>query len=59
MIQAIAQMADRLGLQTGAEGVEDAFVRAAGITAVQGRLHQAPVPAAEFTAWLIRQSLVA
>jgi EAL domain-containing protein (putative c-di-GMP-specific phosphodiesterase class I) len=56
VIEAIAQMADRLGLQTVAEGVEDAdqqaFVRAAGITAVQGRLHQAPVPAAEFTVWL-------
>ncbi|NYJ03880.1 putative bifunctional diguanylate cyclase/phosphodiesterase [Petropleomorpha daqingensis] len=63
VIEAIAQMADRLGLQTVAEGVEDVdqqdFVRRAGITAVQGRLHFPPVPADEFTAWLTRESLVA
>jgi EAL domain-containing protein (putative c-di-GMP-specific phosphodiesterase class I) len=56
VIEAIAQMADRLGLQTVAEGVEDAaqqeFVRRAGITAVQGRLHHPPVPADQFTVWL-------
>jgi EAL domain-containing protein (putative c-di-GMP-specific phosphodiesterase class I) len=56
VIEAIAQMAHRLGLQTVAEGVENLaqqeFVRRAGITAVQGRLHQAPVPAAELAAWL-------
>jgi diguanylate cyclase (GGDEF)-like protein len=56
VIEAIAQMAHRLGLQTVAEGVETAaqqeFVRRAGVTAVQGRLHQAPVPAAEFAIWL-------
>jgi diguanylate cyclase (GGDEF)-like protein len=59
VLEAIAQMADRLGLQTVAEGVEDAdqqeFVRRAGITAVQGYLHQRPVPAAELAAWLARQ----
>src|SRR3954471_2340298 len=63
VIEAIAQMAHRLGLQTVAEGVEDAdqedFVRAAGITAVQGRLHHPPVPADEFAAWLTREPLVA
>jgi EAL domain-containing protein (putative c-di-GMP-specific phosphodiesterase class I) len=56
VLEAIAQMADRLGLQTVAEGVEcpaqQEFVQRAGITAVQGHLHQRPVPAAEFTAWL-------
>src|SRR3954447_21630 len=59
VIEAIAQMAGRLGLQTVAEGVEDVdqqeFVRRAGITAVQGYLHQRPVPAAELAAWLARQ----
>src|SRR4029453_8282342 len=51
VIAAIAQMADRLGLTTVAEGVEHVeqqeFVRRAGITAVQGYLHQRPVPAEE------------
>ena len=41
------------------EGVERAdqqeFVRRAGITAVQGRLHHPPVPAADFAAWLARE----
>ncbi|MEU2347122.1 EAL domain-containing protein [Modestobacter sp. NPDC049651] len=59
VLEAISQMAARLGLQTVAEGVEDLaqqeFVRRAGITAVQGHLHQRPVPAAEFAAWLARQ----
>jgi EAL domain-containing protein (putative c-di-GMP-specific phosphodiesterase class I) len=64
VIEAIAQMAHRLGLQTVAEGVEDAdqqeFVRRAGITAVHGRLHESPVPADEFAAWLTgRQTAVA
>jgi EAL domain-containing protein (putative c-di-GMP-specific phosphodiesterase class I) len=31
------------------------FVQRAGITAVQGHLHQRPVPAKEFAAWLARQ----
>ncbi|MGY1620523.1 putative bifunctional diguanylate cyclase/phosphodiesterase [Geodermatophilus sp. SYSU D00691] len=60
VIEAIAQMAHRLGLETVAEGVErpdqEDFVRRAGITAVQGWLHQPPVPAAEFAAWLARES---
>jgi EAL domain-containing protein (putative c-di-GMP-specific phosphodiesterase class I) len=58
VLEAIAQMAHRLGLETVAEGVEDVgqqrFVEGAGITAVQGYLHQHPVPAAEFAAWLAR-----
>jgi diguanylate cyclase (GGDEF)-like protein len=61
VIEAIAQMADRLGLQTVAEGVEYVeqleFVQRAGITAVQGHLHQRPVPAEELTAWLARERL--
>ncbi|WP_409328560.1 putative bifunctional diguanylate cyclase/phosphodiesterase [Trujillonella humicola] len=56
VLEAIAQMADRLGLQTVAEGVEcpaqQEFVQRAGITAVQGYLHQRPIPAAELGAWL-------
>ena len=56
VLEAIAQMAGRLGLQTVAEGVEhpaqQEFVQRAGITAVQGHLHQRPVPAAELADWL-------
>ncbi|MCW2675503.1 MAG: Diguanylate cyclase protein [Modestobacter sp.] len=56
VLEAIAQMADRLGLQTVAEGVEyveqQEFIQRAGITAVQGYLHQRPVPAEELAAWL-------
>jgi diguanylate cyclase (GGDEF)-like protein len=59
VLEAIAQMADRLGLQTVAEGVENVeqqeFIQRAGITAAQGHLHQRPVPAEEFAAWLARQ----
>jgi EAL domain-containing protein (putative c-di-GMP-specific phosphodiesterase class I) len=59
VLEAIAQMADRLGLQTVAEGVEyieqQEFIQRAGITAVQGYLHQRPVPAEEFAAWLGRE----
>ena len=62
VLEAIAQMADRLGLQTVAEGVEHVdqqdFVRRAGITAVQGYLYQRPVPAEEFAAWLARERSV-
>jgi diguanylate cyclase (GGDEF)-like protein len=57
VLEAIAQMAERLGLQTVAEGVEHVeqqeFVRRAGITAVQGYLCLRPVPAEEFAAWLV------
>jgi EAL domain-containing protein (putative c-di-GMP-specific phosphodiesterase class I) len=59
VIEAIAQMAARLGLQTVAEGVEHIdqleFVQRAGITAVQGRLHHPPVPADEFASWLAQE----
>jgi EAL domain-containing protein (putative c-di-GMP-specific phosphodiesterase class I) len=62
VLEAIAQMADRLGLQTVAEGVEyieqQEFIQRAGITAVQGYLHQRPVPAEEFAAWLARRQSV-
>jgi EAL domain-containing protein (putative c-di-GMP-specific phosphodiesterase class I) len=31
------------------------FIQRAGITAVQGHLHQRPVPAEELAAWLARE----
>jgi EAL domain-containing protein (putative c-di-GMP-specific phosphodiesterase class I) len=56
VVEAIVQMAARLGLQTVAEGVESVeqqtFLEAAGITALQGFLYLRPAPVAEFTAWL-------
>jgi diguanylate cyclase (GGDEF)-like protein len=56
VVEAIVQMASRLGLETVAEGVESveqqAFLQAAGIDALQGYLHLPPAPLAEFTAWL-------
>ena len=56
VLQAVAEMAGRMGLHTVAEGVEDPaqhrFVLEAGITAVQGYLHLRPVPAAELAVWL-------
>jgi len=56
VVEAIVQMAARLGLETVAEGVESveqqAFLEAAGITALQGYLYLRPAPVAEFTAWL-------
>ncbi len=56
VLEAVVQMADRLGLETVAEGVEDdaqqAFVARAGVTTVQGYLHSRPVPCADLTAWL-------
>jgi diguanylate cyclase (GGDEF)-like protein len=56
VVEAIVQMADRLGLTTVAEGVEspeqEAFLRAAGTTALQGFRYLPPAPIAEFTAWL-------
>jgi diguanylate cyclase (GGDEF)-like protein len=60
VLEAIAQMADRLGLQTVAEGVEHveqlALVQRAGITAVQGNLYQRPVPADDFAVWLAQNN---
>ncbi|MBA2553051.1 MAG: EAL domain-containing protein [Geodermatophilaceae bacterium] len=59
VVEAIVQMASRLGLQTVAEGVErleqQDFLRAVGADAVQGFLHQRPVPAAEIARWLRAQ----
>jgi diguanylate cyclase (GGDEF)-like protein len=56
VVEAIVQMADRLGLQTVAEGVESLeqqdFLVAAGITALQGFRYLPPAPVAEFRAWL-------
>ncbi|MCW2676400.1 MAG: putative Diguanylate kinase [Modestobacter sp.] len=56
VVEAIVQMAGRLGLHTVAEGVEthaqQRYLEDVGIDAVQGYLHLAPVPAGEFTAWL-------
>jgi EAL domain-containing protein (putative c-di-GMP-specific phosphodiesterase class I) len=56
VIEAIVQMAGKLGMRTVAEGVErvaeEDFVRAAGADCVQGYLHLRPTPAAAFSAWL-------
>jgi EAL domain-containing protein (putative c-di-GMP-specific phosphodiesterase class I) len=56
VVEAIVQMAGRLGLETVAEGVEsqeqEAFLVAAGITALQGYRYLPPAPVAEFRAWL-------
>ena len=56
VLEAVAEIAGRLGLETVAEGVEDEaqqeFVARAGVTNVQGYLHSRPVPCAELTAWL-------
>ncbi|MCZ2828091.1 EAL domain-containing protein [Modestobacter sp. VKM Ac-2986] len=56
VVEAIVQMASRLGLQTVAEGVESVeqqdVLERAGIDSLQGYLYLPPAPAAEFTAWL-------
>ena len=56
VVEAIVQMAGRLGLTTVAEGVEsaeqEAFLQIAGITALQGFRYLRPAPAAEFSRWL-------
>jgi EAL domain-containing protein (putative c-di-GMP-specific phosphodiesterase class I) len=56
MVGALAAMADRLGIQTVAEGVETvaqlAAARAAGCTAVQGFLLGVPMAPAEALGWL-------
>jgi diguanylate cyclase (GGDEF)-like protein len=55
-VEAIVELAGRLGLRIVAEGVERAdqqlFLRRVGADAAQGYLHLRPVPAAEFVAWL-------
>jgi EAL domain-containing protein (putative c-di-GMP-specific phosphodiesterase class I) len=56
VVEAIVQMAGRLGLTTVAEGVEsaeqEAFLQATGITALQGFRYLRPAPAADFSRWL-------
>jgi len=56
VVEAIVQMADRLGLETVAEGVESveqqAWLQRVGIGALQGYLYLPPAPVAEFAAWL-------
>jgi diguanylate cyclase (GGDEF)-like protein len=56
VVEAIVQMASRLGLETVAEGVESVeqqdFLERAGIGSLQGYLYLPPAPAAAFTAWL-------
>ena len=56
LVEAIVGLAGRLGLTTVAEGVEsaeqEAFLRVAGVTALQGSRHLRPAPAAEFGRWL-------
>ena len=56
VVEAVVQMAGRLGLQVVAEGVErldqQQFLVEIGATAVQGFLHLHPVPAAELVRWL-------
>jgi EAL domain-containing protein (putative c-di-GMP-specific phosphodiesterase class I) len=56
VVEAIVQVAARLGLRIVAEGVERAdqqqFLRRVGADAAQGYLHMRPAPAAEFAVWL-------
>ena len=56
VVEAIVQMASRLGLETVAEGVESVeqqdVLQRAGIGSVQGYLYLPPAPVAELTAWL-------
>ncbi|MGY1710646.1 putative bifunctional diguanylate cyclase/phosphodiesterase [Geodermatophilus sp. SYSU D00758] len=63
VLEAVTQMARRLGLTTVAEGVEDPaqlrVVQQAGVDAVQGYLHLPAVPADELTAWLARRRVLA
>jgi diguanylate cyclase (GGDEF)-like protein len=56
VVEAVVQMARRLGLQVVAEGVErvdqQQFLREVGAHAAQGNLHLRPIPAAELVRWL-------
>ncbi len=59
VVEAIVQMAARLGLSVVAEGVErvdqQQFLRRVGAYAAQGYLHLRPAPAEDFTTWLEQQ----
>lgn len=56
VVEAIVQIADKLGLSVVAEGVErleqQQFLRQVGVYAAQGFLHLRPVAAHEFDVWL-------
>lgn len=56
IVQAILQMAQTLGLETTAEGVEKPesveVLREMGCTQVQGYVYARPMPAQEFSAWV-------
>ncbi|MCO1653602.1 putative bifunctional diguanylate cyclase/phosphodiesterase [Pseudonocardia humida] len=56
VVEAIIEVAGRLGLTVVAEGVErveqQGFLRAVGAHAAQGYLHLRPAPAEEFARWL-------
>lgn len=60
IVRSIVQMAQALGLETTAEGVEQeealAPLRAMGCTYVQGYYYARPMPAAEFAAWVRQYS---
>ncbi len=56
IVRSIIQMAQALGLQTTAEGIDRPEVvqmlQDMGCTQIQGYVYARPMPAAEFTAWL-------
>ena len=56
IVRAILQMAQTLGLETTAEGVERletaAMLREMGCTHIQGYVYAKPMPAGEFSAWV-------
>ncbi len=60
VVQAIVQMAGRLGLRIVAEGVErvdqQEFLESVGADAAQGYLHLRPTAAPEFGVWLDRRA---
>ncbi len=60
IVEAVVQMAGRLGLQVVAEGVErpdqQQFLRAVGADAAQGYLYLRPTAAPRFAAWLDRNA---
>jgi diguanylate cyclase (GGDEF)-like protein len=62
VVEAVVQMARRLGLQVVAEGVERMdqlrFLREVGAHAAQGNLHLRPATAADLVRWLRQQDAV-